>query len=83
MSKQKENQRKMCTVGKVCVILDYLKKKIISSISQQTSARSCTRAETQSTMGSMYDVSAAIFAKDIGLGQIFLIDRVADLARTI
>ena len=79
-SKQKENfsyqKRKMCAVGKVSVILNF-KKKIISSISMQTSARR--------TMGtcSMYDESAAIFAKDIGLRQIFLLDRVADLARTI
>ena len=59
----------MCAVGKVSVILNL--KKIISSISLQTSARR--------TMGSMYDESAAIFAKDIGLRQIL----VADLARTI
>ena len=74
------------------MILDYLKKKLFllfpSKLPPEVARVRRRRAlwvvcKTQSTMGSMYDESAAIFAKDIGLGQIFLLDRVADLARTI
>jgi hypothetical protein len=63
----KKKKRKMFAVGKVCVILDFFS---IITIIYFFYFR--TEIET-----------SAFWTKDVGLGQMFLLDRVADLARTI